>query len=135
MRSEFWWFQLFIIILEIGVTTLDHMLLGFSWDRTITPLAFSLDMLTVLPLAAVTARRLHDIGRSGWWQAPIFILYLLYLDVVIPYLAESVFMSVVMLVGGLYSLAIIFALIRDGDPVSNKYGPNPKQDGVADVFA
>lgn len=32
------------------------------------PLLASLSLATLLPSLAVTARRLHDIGRSGWWQ-------------------------------------------------------------------
>lgn len=27
-----------------------------------------LSLITLLPSLAVAARRLHDIGRSGWWQ-------------------------------------------------------------------
>ena len=123
-----------MIIMEMGVTTLDHLLLGSSWEDDITPLATTLDLLTVIPLAAVTSRRLHDIGRSGWWQAPMYIAYLFYLDLVIPYFADSYFMAGVLLVAGFYSLAILVALIRDGEPISNKYGPNPKSPDMDEVF-
>lgn len=55
-RSEFWWWVLFVFLATL-VTTLVHHLLGNL---------FSLAVL--LPGLAVTARRLHDIDRSGWWQ-------------------------------------------------------------------
>ncbi|MFC6282645.1 MULTISPECIES: DUF805 domain-containing protein [Polaromonas] len=55
-RSEFWWFMLFEVIL-LGVTSaISDILYG------IVALAL------VLPVLAVGARRLHDIGRTGWWQ-------------------------------------------------------------------
>ncbi|MCY1166428.1 DUF805 domain-containing protein [Polaromonas sp.] len=55
-RSEFWWFMLFEVIL-LGVT-------GFISDILYGIVALAL----VLPVLAVGARRLHDIGRTGWWQ-------------------------------------------------------------------
>ncbi|MFM7331223.1 MAG: DUF805 domain-containing protein [Brachymonas sp.] len=54
-RSEFWWFFLFQFILVI-VLSLVLSLLG-----TIASLAL------FLPGLAAGVRRLHDIGKSGWW--------------------------------------------------------------------
>jgi hypothetical protein len=48
----------------------------------------------------VGARRLHDIGRSGWWQ----------LLVLIP------------LIG---AIVLIVWFAQKGDPSPNEYGPNP----------
>ncbi|MFN4119731.1 DUF805 domain-containing protein [Acidovorax sp.] len=55
-RSEFWWFFLFQVIVLIIASVLGD----------IVNLLVSLALL--LPALAVGARRLHDIGRSGWWQ-------------------------------------------------------------------
>jgi uncharacterized membrane protein YhaH (DUF805 family) len=55
-RSEFWWFALFQVIVVV-VASIVHQLVG-----NIASLAL------LLPALAVGARRLHDIGRSGWWQ-------------------------------------------------------------------
>ena len=133
-RSEFWWFQLFLILMEIGLTTLDHLILGYGWDDNITPLATALDAVTVLPLAAVTTRRLHDIGWSGWWQAPIFALYVFYLDAFIPNFSDSAVMNSIFIVVGLFSLWLLFMLIRDSQVQTNKYGPNPKSPDMGQVF-
>ncbi len=58
-RSEFWWFFLFCLIVDF--------VLG------ITVFASFLSLVLVLPQLAVGARRLHDIGKSGWWQLLAFI--------------------------------------------------------------
>ena len=67
-RAEFWWFMLlFIPLANVGRGTLEVCyesgLLCKVW-----PFAMALWFGTALPALAVTARRLHDIGISGWWQ-------------------------------------------------------------------
>lgn len=59
-RPEFWWFLLFLVMLDLALGTLEA-LLGVRYVQTIAGL------LLILPTLAVTVRRLHDIGRSGWW--------------------------------------------------------------------
>lgn len=60
-RSEFWYWVLFTFI---GGVVFELVSPEFGW-------LFSL--ATFLPGLAVGARRLHDIGRSGWWQLLSFI--------------------------------------------------------------
>jgi uncharacterized membrane protein YhaH (DUF805 family) len=55
-RSEFWWFTLFILLISMGAQAIGDTL------------ATLVSLGTLLPSIAVTARRLHDIDRSGWWQ-------------------------------------------------------------------
>ncbi len=53
-RSEFWWWALFVFLVNAGLSFVSEMLSGL----------FSLAVL--LPYLAVAARRLHDTDRSGW---------------------------------------------------------------------
>jgi DNA-binding CsgD family transcriptional regulator len=55
-RSEFWWFALFITLVSAALMYV-HQNISYI---------FQIAML--LPLLAAGARRLHDSGRSGWWQ-------------------------------------------------------------------
>ena len=55
-RPEFWWFFLFQILISLAASMLGDAVAGLV----------SLGLL--LPALAVGARRLHDIGKSGWWQ-------------------------------------------------------------------
>jgi Predicted membrane protein len=56
-RPEFWWFALFCVV----VSFLVEAVLG-SWVGWLVNLAL------LLPSLAVGARRLHDMGKSGWFQ-------------------------------------------------------------------
>jgi uncharacterized membrane protein YhaH (DUF805 family) len=64
-RSEFWWFQLFILLGEVAAGLVDvfgnFTLFGGS------PLATLFWLATIIPDLAVMARRLHDTDSSGWW--------------------------------------------------------------------
>jgi uncharacterized membrane protein YhaH (DUF805 family) len=69
-RSEFWWFFLAQVIVLVVAAMISDILYG------IAALAF------LLPGLAVGARRLHDIGKSGWFLLigliPIVGLILIY---------------------------------------------------------
>lgn len=56
-RPEFWWFALF----TLGVG-LAFSLVGLDMIGALANLAL------LLPSLAVGARRLHDMGKSGWFQ-------------------------------------------------------------------
>ncbi|SOB92127.1 uncharacterized membrane protein YhaH [Rhodobacter sp. JA431] len=61
-RSEFWWFQLFIIGGSLLTGLLEN---GMGRDGAVLNGLFSL--ATFLPALSVQVRRLHDTDRSGWW--------------------------------------------------------------------
>ena len=65
----------------------------------IIDLVWSLAIL--VPSFAISARRLHDVGRSGWWQL------------------------IVLTIVGIIPLFIWF--VRAGDSDTNKYGDNVEQ--------
>ena len=55
-KSEYWWFVLFLA-------------LGGAIASVLAPTYGTIFFLaTLLPLLAAGARRLHETGRSGWWQ-------------------------------------------------------------------
>ena len=66
-RSEYWWFVLFYLIVYIVLIALSAAvpILG------ILLLIFVLGI--ILPLLAVSIRRLHDLDKSGWWILISFI--------------------------------------------------------------
>lgn len=76
-RSEFWWWVLFNVIAAF--------VLGLISERL--PQLLSLALL--LPNIAVSARRLHDTDRSGWWQLVGFVPIIGWIVLVIWYVQDS----------------------------------------------
>ena len=94
-RKEYWMFNLFNIIACFVVMLLD----SFLELNNILILIYVLAIL--LPSYAVTVRRLHDTGNSGWWLLLMFVPF-----------------------GNI--ILLIFCLI-DSTPGPNQYGENPKR--------
>jgi uncharacterized membrane protein YhaH (DUF805 family) len=95
-RAEYWYFSLFSSLIGVAISIVAAIV-----SPKINLLSDAYSLLVVIPGLAVSARRLHDIGKSGWMQLVIFI----------P-------------VVGLIWLIILMA--TDSNPGENKYGPNPK---------
>jgi uncharacterized membrane protein YhaH (DUF805 family) len=94
-RSEFWWFYLANFLASIVAAIIDSAVVGgplFQWIVTLALL---------VPGLAVGARRLHDTGRSGWWQLIAFVPLV-----------------------GIIVLIVFWA--QDGHPGSNQHGASPK---------
>ena len=94
-RKEYWMYVLVYCILFSIVALIESFLGLRSFLTGIVSLAL------LVPSLAVGVRRLHDVGKPGWWLlaclVPILgILYLLYLAV------------------------------QDSQPGTNMWGPNPK---------
>ncbi|HIE1101898.1 MULTISPECIES: DUF805 domain-containing protein [Stenotrophomonas] len=75
-RSEFWWFQLFVLILFLPVMVLGY-LGALNGSNTLSLLSGGLNIVLslglFLPMISVAVRRLHDTDRSGWWYLLAFI--------------------------------------------------------------
>jgi uncharacterized membrane protein YhaH (DUF805 family) len=94
-RKEYWMFVLFNFIFVVIANLLDYMfgtLYVFSG-------IYALAML--IPGLAVSVRRLHDVGKSGWMLLVVFI----------P------------VIGGIWLFVLT---LLDSQPGNNQYGDNPK---------
>jgi len=85
----------FILGLVDGIAGLDSA-------RGEGPLGALYTLAVFLPGLALSVRRLHDIGKSGWTMLLPFIPF----------------------IGG---IILLLFLVRDSEPGQNAYGPNPKQ--------
>ncbi|WP_370295061.1 DUF805 domain-containing protein [Rossellomorea marisflavi] len=108
-RQEYWMFSLFsiifglalyfVILISLIIDSMGLGILGF--------LLFGIYYLAIfVPSLAVTVRRLHDTGRSGWWY----------------------FISFVPLAGGI--ILLVFCCL-DSENGNNQWGSNPKNSDSA----
>lgn len=110
-RSEYWNFVVFysavLFILNLPFRPLSTNEAAATTNGSTLLIIFLIIGITfyfasLLPLLAVSVRRLHDVGRSGW-----FLLIGL-----IP----------------VVNLWLLIEFCRDSEPLDNKYGENPKKD-------
>lgn len=95
-RAEYWYFVLANLIISIILGIIS----GITGDQFgFLSLAYGLAIM--IPSLAVAIRRLHDIGKSGWW----------------------IFICLIPLIGWIW-LIILYA--TEGVAGDNQYGPNPK---------
>jgi uncharacterized membrane protein YhaH (DUF805 family) len=68
-RSEFWWWTLFVFVINCVFQLLEMIVGGplSSMYGIVSGLSLLVSLGLFLPGLAVTIRRLHDTGRSGWW--------------------------------------------------------------------
>jgi len=113
-RKEFWIFFLYNSILEFAF--------GHAEKTGLLVTVYSLFIIT--PFFAVTIRRMHDLGKSGWW-ALIFLLIII-LDNILslfgfPAIASSQYYPYLFIfILGMLVFMIIMAL--PGNKGTNKYG-------------
>ena len=106
-RSEYWYFVLFYFIISIVAAVLDtfviNPMLGATPEEAAAGgfLQVIMALALLIPSIALGIRRLHDIGKSGWWLLIGFIPII-----------------------GL--LVLIYFYVQDSQAGSNLYGLNPK---------
>jgi uncharacterized membrane protein YhaH (DUF805 family) len=94
-RKEYWMFALFNLIIAVVIALIE----GVIESNGLLVNLYSLAVL--LPSLAVSVRRLHDTGRSGW-----FLL-----------------LALIPVIG---SIVLLVFMVQDSKPGENLYGPNPK---------
>ena len=75
-RSEYWRFVAGVTLIQglLGILALLCSILGFpNYEALIDNVAVGVSLFFIVPNIAITARRMHDIGRSGWTQLISFI--------------------------------------------------------------
>lgn len=102
-RKEYWMAALFNLIISVVIVIIDSVL-GSQVGNGIGILYLLYVLVLLIPNLAITIRRLHDTGRSGWWM----------LIALIP------------LVG---SIILIVWLATEGTHGDNQYGSDPKLAG------
>jgi len=68
MRSEYWYWFLFTILLAIVTVGIDYAIFGDTMATSaVSPVNSIASLATFLPSLAVGIRRLHDRDQTGWW--------------------------------------------------------------------
>lgn len=94
-RTEYWMFVLFNILIMIGLFVAAMAI------KSIGIISVLYSIAVLLPGLAVSVRRLHDTGRSGWW----------------------LLISLIPLIG---AIVLIVFYATEGQSGPNQYGPDPK---------
>lgn len=100
-RKEYWYFVLFNLIISVVLGIVDGVTGSVNAETGMGLLGSIYTLAVLIPAIAVSVRRLHDTGRTGWW----------------------LLISLVPLVG--FIVLIVF-LVQDSTPGENEYGANPK---------
>jgi len=104
--SEYWWFVLFRILIAFPLGIIDGVILvvmdvpidSFLWS--FSPLGTLFQLVILIPSLAVLVRRMHDLGKSGWW----------------------ILITAIPCIG----IILLFVwTVSDGEPHDNAYGPVP----------
>ena len=134
-RAEYWWATLFCLL--VGTVC-------GAFGRFGTILSGVASLAFLLPNIAITIRRLHDTGRSGWWYGAYYLVQIVLLiwmmvggllpvfDVIAGGGTVSPALVMQILKGAALPFVIMFVIgiawvvlmcIPSGP--DNKYGPNP----------
>ena len=91
-RPEYWYFFLFNVIISVILNLIDKH--GF--------LSMICMMAVMLPAIGIGIRRLHDIGKSGWW----------------------LLISFIPIIG---TIILLVFLATEGQTGKNQYGEDPRK--------
>ena len=107
-RSEYWYFVLGQILIVLGIVMIGSLIgtfLGSAEDGFFIAFGFSgfYFLAILIPYLALVVRRLHDIGKSGWFY----------------------FVRFIPVIGGIWLLVL---LCTEGNYGPNNYGLDPKDE-------
>lgn len=95
-RSAYWWWIIAVSAIAFTIGFCEGLTGAYDYDNDYGAISTLFSLVNIIPGLALITRRLHDVGRSGWW-------YLIVLTVVgiIPFL---------------------YWVCKKGDTGPNKYG-------------
>lgn len=153
-RSEYWYWYLFSVIVSIPLSIILEIIPEDAWILAfiVGLVALGWSFFNMIATLAVSVRRLHDTGRSGWWygasmigsfvwtmlvvaEIVVFAVYMIdgtsasMMGALIPFLVVLLVTYIPLLA---YSIVLLVWLCQDSTPGPNKYGENPKGVGNAD---
>ena len=100
-RTEIWMFVLINTIFSVLLLVLDNVLGTTTEDKRSGLFTGLFALATMLPNLAVNVRRLHDVGKSGWWM----------------------FIVLIPIIGAIWLFVLT---VTDSQADDNEYGANPK---------
>lgn len=149
-RAEYWWWVLATVLVSFCIGAVDGFINSFTGAYSFSPLSTIFGLAVLLPDLAVTCRRLHDTGKSGWWQLVWFVIAIL---AIIPVILGVLVGLASLITGGedwsewwaaiswapiIVGFVIAFLvwiglliwwlvwMVKQGQPGPNRYGPDPR---------
>jgi uncharacterized membrane protein YhaH (DUF805 family) len=107
-REEYWMFALFNFIFIIAIIAVSAGLSGATETPAFMALYFIYLLGIMIPSLAVAVRRLHDVGKSGWFY----------------------FIALIPFIGAIWLLVLF---VTEGDKGANQYGPDPKAENIEEI--
>ena len=149
-RPEYWWWIVAYVIAGSILATIDAFIVSLlDQEDAFSPLYLVFVLAVVLPSLAVTSRRLHDIGKSGWW----LLVWIVVTSIGwIPFALGAASLAlglldewsgtsvewIPLILGGFLTFVVqvsvfvwmVLWLARQGDAGPNSYGPSPRPTGA-----
>ncbi|MBP3220695.1 MAG: DUF805 domain-containing protein [Neisseriaceae bacterium] len=150
-RSEYWWWLLFILIIYIAMAyiiptmvlraahTTNQFIGLFAWFFGSAIAGFTFNLITIIPTTSVGIRRMHDIGKSGWWclfdfipRAFALLSGLIFFSIIMGIKIDGILniMSPKTIINStylMYASHVVFWILClfESQPNENQYGENP----------
>jgi uncharacterized membrane protein YhaH (DUF805 family) len=102
-RTEYWMFTLVNALISFALVVLDALFGTLDVEAGVGLFSTIYALAVLIPSLAVSVRRLHDTGRSGWW----------------------LLIAIIPLIGG---IVLFVFTVMDSEPGRNDYGPYPKHE-------
>lgn len=145
-RPEYWWFVLFVVGASTALAIVEGVVFGFDagpTDLSKSPFSSLFALATFLPSTSSAVRRMHDMGRSGWFillpLVPLVAAGMTGIALLVHATSSNgptalgatllwltVLLGIVVLGTGILS---IWWLTRPSEPGPNRWGPPPVPQG------